>query len=301
MRHTGNRKQATGNSGRRLRRLAGLGAIASTVLLLAGCRQDMHNQPKFYPQRGSEFYPDGRSARPQVENTIARNQLRRDAYFFTGFDGGKEGDGMPFPVTEAVIHRGQERYNVFCTPCHSRVGNGAGMIVQRGYAAAGNFHTDRLRSAPLGHFFNVIANGYGAMPDYAAQLSPEERWAVVAYVRALQLSQAATQADVAEGGHVQTLDALAGQEGFASGFAYDWGLPGTAVKGTPNGQDFAIPTGVMNGPNGGPPSATGAPTPSRQGGQAAGTGSSEAGVFGRDIYPNPVQQTAGANTDTSKQ
>lgn len=277
-----------------------LGVTAMGGLLLAGCRQDMQNQPKFYPQRGTEFYADGRSARPQVENTVARNQLRRDAYFFSGFEGGKEGDGMPFPVTEAVLHRGQEKYNVFCTPCHSRVGNGAGMIVQRGYAAAGNFHTARLRAMPLGHFFNVIANGYGAMPDYSAQLTPEERWAVVAYVRALQLSQGATEADVAQGGHVEKLGAIAEQEGFGPGFVYEWGLPGTAAKGTPNGEDYNIPTGVMNGPNGGPAGAAVERTPSRQEGAAAGTGSSEAGTVGPQ-YPNPVQTTAGANTASGKQ
>ena len=279
-----------------------LSACAATVgvLLLAGCRQDMHNQPKFYPQRGTEFYADGRSVRPQVENTVARNQLRRDSYYFSGFDGGKEGDGMPFPVTEAVIHRGQESYNVFCTPCHSRVGNGAGMIVQRGYAQAGNFHTARLRAMPLGHFFNVITNGYGAMPDYAAQLTPEERWAVVAYVRALQLSQQATEADVAEGGHVETLDAIAEQSGFTTAFAYDWGLPGTAVKGTPSGDDYNIPTGTMNGPNGGSAGAAAARMPSRQQGETATEGSSEGGTVGRQ-YNTPVQTTQGANTATGKQ
>ena len=242
----------------------------------------------------------GRGARPLGDTRGARNQLRRDAYFFTGFDGGKEGDGLPFPVTEAVIHRGQERYNVFCTPCHSRVGNGAGMIVQRGYAAAGNFHTARLRAMPLGHFFNVVTNGYGAMPDYASQLTVEERWAVVAYVRALQLSQAATEADVAQGGHVETLDSIAEQAGFAPGFAYEWGLPGTAAKGTPSGEDYNIPAGVMNGPNGGPPGAAAERTPSRQEGAISGTGSSEGGTVGLQ-YPTPVQTTAGANTATGKQ
>ncbi len=283
------------------RRAGTLGLMAAAAVVLAGCRQDMHNQPKFYPQRGSELYADGRSVRPQVANTVARNQLRRDAYFFTGFDGGKEGDGMPFPVTPAVIARGQERYNVYCTPCHSRVGNGAGMIVQRGYAAAGNFHTDRLRQAPLGHFYNVIANGYGAMPDYSSQLTPEERWAVVAYVRALQLSQNATEADVAQGSRLQPLDSIAEQEGFAPGFVYEWGLPGTADKGTPNGQDYVIPTTTSNGPNGGSPGATAERIPSRQEGQAAGAGSSEAGTVGPLTSPGPVQTTAGANTASGKQ
>lgn len=276
------------------------GLATAGALLLVGCRQDMQNQPKFYPQRGTEFYADGRSVRPQVENTVARNQLRRDAYFFSGFEGGKEGDGMPFPVDETVLRRGQEKYNVFCTPCHSRVGNGGGMIVQRGYAQANSFHTPGMRVKPLGHFFNVITNGYGAMPDYSAQLSPQERWAVVAYIRALQLSQDAAQADVAGGAHVETLGSIAEREGFSQGFPYDWNLPGTAVRGTPTGGDFNIPTSVMNGPNGGPPGSVGQPTPSRQEGAAAGQGSSESGTVGPQ-YPTPVQTTAGANTATGKQ
>ena len=294
------RRHVAGVMANKIKQAMSLGLMAAGAMALAGCRQDMHNQPKFYPQRGSDFYADGRSVRPQVENTVARSQLRRDSYFFTGFDGGKEGDGLPFPVTAAVMQRGQERYNVFCTPCHSRVGNGAGMIVQRGYAQAGNFHTARLKAMPLGHFFNVISNGYGAMPDYSSQLTTEERWAVVAYVRALQLSQSATEADVAQGGHVEPLDSIAEQAGFAPGFAYDWGLPGTAVKGTPSGEDYNIPTSTMNGPNGGSAGASSAPVPSRQDSYAAGTGSSEGGTVGPQ-YPMPAQITAGANTATGKQ
>jgi mono/diheme cytochrome c family protein len=216
--------------------------------VLAGCRQDMQDQPKFFPQRGTDFYADGRSARPQVENTVARGQLREDAYFYTGMQGGKEGDGMPFPVTMEVLERGQERYNVYCTPCHSRVGNGAGMIVQRGYRPAGNFHTQRLLAAPLGHFFHVMTNGYGAMPDYSAQLSPQDRWAVVAYIKALQLSQAAKPGDAPAGAQVAPLDSIAEGEGLPAGFAAEWALPPTAVYGTPNEQDNGIPEAAA--PNG---------------------------------------------------
>ena len=222
------------------RAVTGLSAMAA-MLVLAGCRQDMHDQPKFFPQRGTSFYADGRSARPQVENTVARNQLHQDAYFFTGLQDGKEGNGLPIPLTAEVMQRGQERYNIYCTPCHSRVGNGAGMIVQRGYRPAGDFHTDRLRNAPLGHFFNVMTNGFGAMPDYAAQLTPEDRWAVAAYIRALQLSQNAKQSDVAAGQHVQDLHDIAKDEGMQPGFADPWGLPSTAIYGTPNNQDNGIP------------------------------------------------------------
>ena len=230
-------------------------AAAATVALFSalGCRQDMHDQPKFLPQRGTSFFPDGRSVRPQVENTVARNQLREDSYFYTGFSGGKEGDGMPFPVTMDVLARGQERYNVYCTPCHSRVGNGAGMIVQRGYAKAGNFHVERLQKAPLGHFFNVITNGYGAMPDYSAQVAPVDRWAIVAYIRALQLSQNATQADVPTGSHIEPLASIAERQGLPATFANEWTLPPTAVTGTPDNQTFKLP---VEGNSGAPVKAT---------------------------------------------
>lgn len=222
-------------------RLAAVCALTAATLLTAGCRQDMHNQPKFIPQRGTDFYPDGRSARPQVENTVARGQMHEGEYFYTGMQNGKEGDGIPFPVTMAVLERGQERFNIYCTPCHSRVGNGAGMIVQRGYAKAGNFHTARLMAAPLGHFFNVMTNGYGAMPEYAAQVTPADRWAIAAYIRALQLSQQATPSDVPAGEQVRSLASISESEGLPATFAYDWGLPPTAVVGTPNGQEFVIP------------------------------------------------------------
>ena len=225
---------------------ATLAALGGT-LLLAGCRQDMHNQPKFYPQRGTSFFADGRSARPQVEETVARGQLHEDSYFYTGLQNGQEGNALPFPVTMDVLARGQERYNVYCTPCHSRVGNGVGMIVQRGYAKAGNFHTTRLETAPLGHFFTVITNGYGAMPDYSAQLTPADRWAVVAYIKALQLSQAAQQSDVAAGQHVQPLSDIATSEGFPAEFAAEWTLPSTAAPGTPSGEPYVLPPASSGG------------------------------------------------------
>jgi hypothetical protein len=212
-------------------------ALAATV----GCRQDMHDQPKFFPQRGTTLYADGRSVRPQVANTVAREQLHEDSYFYTGLVDGKEGDGLPFPVTMKVLERGQERYNIYCTPCHSRVGNGEGMIVQRGYAKAGDFHTARLEAAPLGHFFHVITNGYGAMPDYAAQVAPADRWAIAAYIRALQLSQKATQADVPAGAHVEPLSEIAERQGLPASFVKEWHVPPTAVTGTSNGETFALP------------------------------------------------------------
>jgi hypothetical protein len=222
----------------------------------------MHDQPKFIPQRGTDFYADGRSARPQVENTVARGQLHEDAYFYTGMQDGKEGNAMPFPVTMEVLERGQERYNIYCTPCHSRVGNGAGMIVQRGYRPAGNFHTPRLLAAPLGHFFAVMTNGYGAMPDYAAQVAPQDRWAIVAYIKALQLSQNAKSSDVAAGAQVESLSDIAAREGIEN--YNDWALPRTAVYGTPNNQDNGIPADVTAGAKGaGASSAPGPQAPSK--------------------------------------
>jgi Cytochrome C oxidase, cbb3-type, subunit III len=233
-------------------------AAAVASMFAVGCRQDMQDEPKFFPQRGTSFYADGRSVRPQVENTVARNQLHEESYFYTGITDGKEGDGMPFPVTMQVLERGQERYNVYCTPCHSRVGNGAGMIVQRGYAPAGNFHTARLETAPLGHFFHVISNGYGAMPDYSAQIVPADRWAIVAYIKALQLSQKATQADVPTDDHVEPLSSIAERQGLPASFAEEWILPATAIHGTPDGQTFVLPA-PGNPTNGAAPPAAARP------------------------------------------
>jgi mono/diheme cytochrome c family protein len=181
-----------------LRRIAPWAALA--VLGLAGCRQDMHDQPRFKPLAKSDFYTDLRSARPPVEGTVARGQLHEDAYFYTGKLGDNPGDYMPFPVTEDILARGQQRYNIYCAPCHSRVGDGNGVIPSRGFPRRPpSYHTDRLRKAPLGYLFDVMTNGFGSMPDYASQIAPRDRWAIVAYIRALQLSQGASAADVPAG------------------------------------------------------------------------------------------------------
>jgi len=237
-------------------RLAVAAAMAATMML-AGCRQDMHDQPKFIPQRGTDFFADGRSARPQVENTVARGQLHEDTYYYTGLQDGKEGDGMPFPVTMQVLERGQERYNIYCTPCHSRVGNGVGMIVQRGYSKAGNFHTARLMAAPLGHFFNVMTNGYGSMPDYKAQIAPQDRWAIIAYIKALQLSQNAKQADAEPGAQVESLQDIAKREGLDNSYL-EWIEPPTVAPGTPDGGLYQLPTNLIGQP--GTPLPNPAPT-----------------------------------------
>jgi mono/diheme cytochrome c family protein len=166
------------------------------LLLLAGCRQKMADQPRYEPLARSTFFDDGRAARPLEEGTVARGQLRNDQHLYTGKEGGKLVDTFPFSVTLERLARGQERYNIFCSPCHDRVGTGQGMIVRRGYRAPASFHIDRLRQAPAGYFFDVMTNGFGVMPDYAQQVHPEDRWAIVAYILALQLSQHATLADV---------------------------------------------------------------------------------------------------------
>src|SRR5580698_153638 len=180
-----------------LQRIAPMGLLA--VLALAACRQDMHDQPRLKPLARSDFYSDLRSARPPVEGTVARGQLHEDSYFYTGKMGNAPGDYMPFAVNEKVLARGQERFNIYCSPCHSELGDGNGVIVQRGYRAPPSYHTERLRKAPLGYFFDVMTNGFGAMPDYASQISAQDRWNIVAYIRALQLSQNATAADLPAG------------------------------------------------------------------------------------------------------
>jgi len=184
---------------RRAWRVRGSYVIILAVLALAGCRRDMQVQPYYRPLTESDFYADLRSARPPVEGTVARGQWHEDTYFYTGKFGNNPGDYMPFPVTMDVLSRGRERFNIYCSPCHSRLGDGQGMIVQRGFRAPPSYHTERLRKAPLGYFFDVMTNGFGAMPEYATQVPPRDRWCIVAYIRALQLSQEATLSDVPPG------------------------------------------------------------------------------------------------------
>jgi len=175
----------------------GILVLAAGVLLAtSACRQDMHNSPKAIPLRESIFFKNGSSARPLVEDTVARGTLHDDAVFFTGKNGVAEADALPFPLTAAVLDRGEQRFNIYCSPCHGPTGKGDGMIVRRGYRQPPSYHIDRLQQAPIGHFSDVMTNGFGAMPDYRAQITPEDRWRIVAYVRALQLSHAASTADV---------------------------------------------------------------------------------------------------------
>lgn len=173
-------------------------AVLAVGGMLTGCRQDMQDQPKYIPLRPSSFFADGRSERPLVEGTVARGHLEADTAFYTGKVDSKPVDAFPFPITRDVLNRGQERFNIYCSPCHDRMGTGNGMIVRRGFnhPPPPSYHIDRLRQAPEGYIFDVITNGLGAMPDYAAQIPPADRWAIVAYVRALQLSQHASVNDV---------------------------------------------------------------------------------------------------------
>ncbi len=175
---------------------AGAAAIVLLGMFAAGCRQDMHNQPKFIPLRPTSLFPDGRSERPFVAGTVARGHLNDDPAYYTGKVDGQFVNTFPMPVTREVIARGEERYNVYCSPCHDRIGNGLGMIVRRGYRHPPSYHIDRLRQVPNGYIFDVITNGFGAMPEYSAQVPTADRWAIVAYIRALQLSQRAAVNDV---------------------------------------------------------------------------------------------------------
>jgi mono/diheme cytochrome c family protein len=205
--------------------------LSAVCLLTFGCRRDMQDQPKMKPYRSSTFFADGLSWRPPVEGTVARGFLKTDTEFFTGKKAGKTGASaaavptqtttgpqptgttpvaatqpqgaaaypddvelFPIPVTKEVVRRGKERYEIFCSACHGLTGNGDGMIVRRGFRRAASFNDERLRGAPVGHFFDAITNGWGAMPSYAPQIPPQDRWAIVAYIRALQLSQQTQQA-----------------------------------------------------------------------------------------------------------
>jgi hypothetical protein len=167
--------------------------VALAALLLASaCRLDMHDQPKYTPLKESDFFSDARSARHPVEGTVARGQLNDDELLQTGRVKGQLAAEFPYAVTAEVVARGRERYDIFCSPCHDRTGRGNGMIVRRGYRQPPSFHLERLRQVPAGHFVDVMVNGFGAMPDYRSQVPAADRWAIAAYIRALQLSASAT-------------------------------------------------------------------------------------------------------------
>jgi len=172
--------------------------LAPMVIGLAGCgntlRQDMANQPRQNPLSPSEFFPDGRSERPVVENTVVRGAVAEDALFVP-----KESNAFPLQVSMDLLERGQERYAIFCSPCHGLQGDGNGMVAMRGMKHPPSFHVERLRQEPNGYFYDVITNGFGAMYPYAAQIPPRDRWTIVAYLRALQLSRNAHVAELPAG------------------------------------------------------------------------------------------------------
>lgn len=169
-----------------------------TTALVAGCRQDMHDTPRYEPFESSDFFADKRAMRPYVEGTVARGMLSDSDLFYTASVDGELTTSLPpeVVVDKALLERGQQRFNIYCAPCHSQLGDGNGMVVQRGYKRPVSFHDQRLRDERVGYFYDVITNGFGQMPNYAAQIAPADRWAVVAYLRALQLSQGASLDDV---------------------------------------------------------------------------------------------------------
>lgn len=170
-------------------------AMVSTFAMTA-CRQDMHNQPRYKPLAGTDFFGDGRASRPVIEDTVARGHLRLDEARFTGKNGQNLVEAFPFPITKADLKRGEARFNIYCSPCHSRLGDGDGMIPRRGFRRPPSYHLDRLRTAAIGHFFDVVTNGFGAMPSYASRVPVDDRWRIAAYIRVLQASQNATINDV---------------------------------------------------------------------------------------------------------
>lgn len=186
-------------------RLAGFLLVSGFALLVlaGGCRQKMANQPRYDPLEPSDFFADGMSARPRIPGTVARGELAVDPIVATGKVNGQDVDGFPIPVTAEVLNRGQERFTIYCSECHGRLGDGNGMIPSRGYRRPPSFHTELLRNAKTGHFFDVMTNGFGAMPSYANQVPVNDRWAIIAYIRALQISQNATINEVPKGASLE--------------------------------------------------------------------------------------------------
>jgi len=181
-------------------RSAWIACTLAALLLAPACRQDMFNQPKARTYRASDFFSDGRSARPPVPGTVPRGHLRADPILYTGI--GPDGQfvtRLPVPLDRALLAAGRERYEIFCSPCHGRVGDGRGMIVQRGFKQPPSFHIDRLRRQPVGYFFDVVTNGFGQMSGYAAQVGVADRWAIAAHIRTLQLSQHAPLSEMPAG------------------------------------------------------------------------------------------------------
>jgi mono/diheme cytochrome c family protein len=177
------------------RLLAACGGLA-VFLLLAGCRQDMHDQPRYEALEPSAFFPDGRSVRPQVRGTVARGEMESGTVLLTGRVDGALTPDLPLPLTRELLSRGRQRFEIFCTPCHGQLGDGNGIVTQRGFRHPPSYHSERLRGVPVGHFFDVITRGFGAMTDFSDRIPPEDRWAIAAYIRALQYSRQAKPEDL---------------------------------------------------------------------------------------------------------
>jgi mono/diheme cytochrome c family protein len=190
--------------------------FALALLTSAACRQDMHDAPRYDPLESSAVALKGSSAQPLVQGTVARGQFNDNPAMYEGKVDGQAATTFPFKIDAEALDRGEDRYNIYCAPCHSKTGNGNGMVVQRGYRQAASFHTDRLRESQPGYLFDVITNGFGVMPDYKMQIPVEDRWKIIAYVRALQLSHHATTADV-PAGEVGKLDRPASEQMGAPG------------------------------------------------------------------------------------
>ncbi|MGZ8256073.1 MAG: c-type cytochrome [Burkholderiaceae bacterium] len=199
-------------------------AILASTAILAGCRQDMHDTPRYEAYEASTTLADNRASRTAPVGTVARGWLRDDEALYTGKINGETVDQFPFAIAAKELARGQERFNIYCTPCHGRLGDGRGMVVQRGLRQAASYHQDRLRQEKVGYFFDVITNGFGLMQGYAEQIPVRDRWLIVAYVRTLQMSQHAS-VDEVPADRRGALDAAGGP-----GAAATAGQAGTTVK-----------------------------------------------------------------------
>ena len=184
-------------------RAAMFGFSVALLLNASGCHQDMYDQKKYVTLSPSEFYHDGQSARPRIEGTVVHRDHSDDGVISTGRINGKPVEVFPFAVTESMIRRGQERFNIFCSPCHGRTGDGRGMVVERGFPQPPSYFTDSVRARPVGHFVNVIANGFGRMYSYGDRVEPRDRWAITAYIRVLQASRAASITELTNSERVQ--------------------------------------------------------------------------------------------------
>lgn len=196
-------------------------AVFALALMMAGlagaCRQDMHDQAKYEPFEASELFPEGTSSRLPVAGTVARGDLREGALYRATDAAGQPVGTLPVPLTRELLERGRGRYEAFCSPCHGRAGDGQGMVVQRGFKRPASFHEPRLRAAAVGYFYDVVSNGFGQMSSYAAQIAPADRWAIVAYVRALQLSRQAPAELLSAAERQRLAAAAAGEAGGGSG------------------------------------------------------------------------------------